>query len=263
MDCTYPGGLEEIFRRASMQHQSAINSATLRMGRFIGLLLVLAMLPASDALAQQSYVGRWDVYGGFTRIMQPSINLAEPGFNLQVGMRAKTWLTLGFDYSIATGQNVLDPGMLIPSLQKQLGAQLGQLAAVGMLPANYALAVPINTKTQSFQIGPDFPIRHFESVTFFVRPNLGAMQIVATPRPTDAITTAIVSQLAPAGKKTDWTYFYGFGGGFEYNVTHHFALRFAVDFAHDQLFNDLLREGNTVRFSVGPAFQWGKNVAGR
>ncbi len=246
-----------------MQQQSAVARAAVCFGRLAGAVLILSLLPTSVAVGQQSYVGRWDLYGGFTRIMQPSIDLAEPGFNLQAGVRAKTWLTLGFDYSVGTGRNLLDSGMLIPSLQNQLSTQLGQLTALGIIPANYKLAVPVNTRTQSFQIGPDFPIRHFESVTFFVRPNLGALQIVATPRPGDPISTAVVNQLAPAGKKTDWTYFYGFGGGFEYNVTHHFALRFQADFAHDQLFSDLLREGNTIRFSVGPAFQWGTNVAGR
>ena len=196
-------------------------------------------------------------------INQPSLNLAENGTNVQFGFRPRTWVTLGFDYNIATGRNTLEPGMLIPSLQNQLGAQLSQLAALGVVPAGYQLAVPTNARTQTFQIGPDFPFRHFESVTFFVRPNLGAMQVVATPRPADPIASAIVAQLAPVGKKTDWTYFYGFGGGLEYNVNKHFALRFQADFAHDQFFNDLLKAGNTIRFSVGPAFQFGKNVAGR
>ena len=45
--------------------------------------------------------------------MQPSINLAEPGFNLQLGMRPTTWVTLGFDYAVASGQNTLEPTMLL------------------------------------------------------------------------------------------------------------------------------------------------------
>lgn len=246
-----------------MQFESAINSTAARTGRLIGLLLAVSLLPASPAFAQQNYVGRWDAFGGFTSIMRPSINLTEPGFNLQVAMRPATWITLGFDYSIGSDHNILEPGMLTPSLQNQLSAQLGQMAAAGLVPPGYILSVPVNTRTQTFQAGPDFPFRHFESVTFFVRPNLGAMQLVATPRPLDSISAGIVSQLAPSGQKTDWTYFYGFGGGFEINMNHHFALRFQADFAHDHVFNDILNAGNTVRFSVGPAFQWGKNVAGR
>ncbi len=244
-----------------MQHQYAIQVS--RKVRLATILVLSCLLFTSYAFGQQTYVGRWDAYGGFTDILQPSINLAEPGFNGQFGYRAKTWLTLGFDYSVASGQNVLEPGMLIPSLATQLGQQLGQLQAIGMVPAGYSLAVPTNIRTQTFQMGPDIPFRHFQSVTFFVRPNLGAIQAVATPKPGDPIASAIIGQLAPTGKRTDWTYFYGFGGGFEVNVTNHFALRFQADFAHDQMFNDILKAGNTIRFSCGPAFQFGKNVAGR
>lgn len=239
-----------------------MNTLSLRWGPALGILLVLTML-ASPVLAQQSYVGRWDAYGGYTTIMQPSINLTENGFNFQAGMRATTWLTLGFDYSVGTGQNTLDTGMLLSSLQTQLGAELGQLAASGAIPPGYNLTVPVNSRTQTFQAGPDFPIRKFEKVTFFVRPNLGALQVIGTPKPGDPIATMVVSQLAPGGKLTDWTYFYGFGGGFEINANHHFALRFQADFAHDHFFSNMLNAGNTIRFSVGPAFQWGKNVAGR
>jgi hypothetical protein len=236
--------------------QKAFNQVSTRSG-----ILVSVLLLTMSAWGQQSYVGRWDAYGGYTYISQPSINLAENGFNLQTGVRLTPWLTAGFDYSVATGHNTLLPGMLLPSLQKQIGAQLGQLVAAGIAPATYQPAVPTNTKTQTFQVGPDFPIRKFESVTFFVRPNLGALQVVATPRPSDPITGALVAQLTPSGKKTDWTYFYGLGGGMEFNVNKHFALRFQADFAHDHFFNDLIQGGNTIRFSLGPAFQWGKNIA--
>ncbi len=234
-----------------------------RMVRLAAILLLSCLLFTSYAFGQQTYVGRWDAFAGYTDVMQPSLNLTEPGFNGQFGFRPATWLTLGFDYSVASGQNVLQTGMLIPSLATQLAGQLGQLEAAGLAPAGYNLAVPVNIRTQTFQAGPDIPIRHFQSVTFFVRPNLGAIQAVATPKPGDPIATAIVAQLTPTGKKTDWTYFYGFGGGFEVNVTNHFALRFQADYARDQMFNDILKAGNTIRFSCGPAFQFGKNVAGR
>jgi hypothetical protein len=245
-----------------MQYHSAIQYLAGRI-RPVGIRLAASLFLATCALGQQSYVGRWDAYGGFMRLMQPSINLAEPGFNLQAGMRLTNWVTAGFDYTVGTGQNTLKPGMLVPSLQKQLSAQLSELVAMGLVPPGYQLVVPIEAKTQSFQVGPDFPFRHFQAVTFFVRPNLGALQVVGTPRPADPIAKLVVNQLTPAGKKTDWTYFYGFGGGLEFNVTRHFAVRFQADFAHDQFFNDLLKEGNTIRFSVGPALQWGKNIAGR
>ena len=65
----------------------------------------------------------------------------------------------------------------------------------------------------------------------------------------------------PAGKKTDWTYFYGFGGGLEFNVTHHFALRCQADFAHDHFLNDLLKCGQHDPMFGGPRLSVGKNVA--
>ena len=232
-------------------------------GRMIGILLVLSLIAAVPAMAEQDYVGRWDVYGGFTPIVRPSLNLTEYGFNFQGGYRVATWLTLGFDYSEGTGSNVLESGMLAPALANQLAGQLGQMALAGLIPPSYQLTVPTNARTQTFQAGPDFPIRKFKTVTFFVRPNLGALQLVATMRPTDPIAKGVVAQLAPSGKKTDWTYFYGFGGGFEINGTAHFAIRFQADFAHDSVFDGLLKPGNTIRVSVGPAFQFGRNVAGR
>jgi len=229
----------------------------------IGIVLVSLLLFSLPAFAEQSYVGRWSGYAGYTYISQPSLNLGANGTNIQWAFRPRTWITFGFDYNVATGQNVLLPGMLLPSLQTQLGGQLQQLVAAGLVPASYRLAVPTNARTQTFQVGPDIPFRKYEKVTFFVRPNLGALQMVATPRPTDPITKMIVAGLAPSGKKTDWTYFYGFGGGFEYNVSRHFGLRVQTDFARDHAFNDLLKSANTIRFSIGPSFQFGKNVAER
>jgi hypothetical protein len=71
----------------------------------------------------------------------------------------------------------------------------------------------------------------------------------------------VVAQLAPSGRKTDWTKFYGFGGGIDLNLTRRFGLRIQADLVHDHLFNDLLKDSrNTVRLSIGPAVQFGKNV---
>ena len=53
----------------------------------------------------------------------------------------------------------------------------------------------------------------------------------------------------------------GLGGGFDILFSKHFALRTQVDVVYDHLFNDLLADGRwTVRFSVGPAFNFGKNI---
>jgi len=69
-------------------------------------------------------------------------------------------------------------------------------------------------------------------------------------------------QLAPSGQKTDNTVFYGFGGGVDYNFSKHVAVRVQADFVRDHLFNDLLQNArNTVRFSIGPALNFGPNIA--
>jgi hypothetical protein len=223
----------------------------------IALSILMLTLPA---YGQQSYVGRYDVYGGFMYLHTPAINLGEPGFHLQGGVRLTSWVSGGFDYTVGTGNTSLTSNMLVPSLQQRLGAQLGQMAAAGLIPAGYRLSVPTGTRTQSFTMGPQFSYRHFSAVTIFVRPDLGAMQVIATPHPADPIATGIISQLTPSGKKTDWTYYYGFGGGFEVNVAKHFAIRVQADFVHDNMMNDLLPGHNSVRFSIGPGFQWGRNM---
>ena len=223
---------------------------------------LLASCPfAMQAIGQQQYVGKYDVYLGYMYLDSSLINLSEGGYHLQVGTNPRRWLALGFDFSRATGNTMLRPDMLLPSLQQKLGAQLGQLAAAGMLPSGYALAVRTDSVTQTFAAGPQIMFRHWAAVTPFIRPSLGAMHETATPRPGDPIAAAIVKQLAPSGKKQDWVGFYGVGGGFDINPSKHFGFRIQADFVYDYLYNDLLRSGrNTVRFSVGPRIMFGPNV---
>ena len=225
-------------------------------------LPALVFLFISQALGQQSYVGRYDVYTGFLYLDSPHINLAERGFHLQAGIRPKTWYSLGFDYSIATGHTAITPDLLPSALQQQLGATLAQLAAVGRLPPGYVLTVPIDSVTQNFAAGPQFAYRKWQPVTFYLRPSFGTIHEVATPHSTDPIANLVIASLAPSGKKQDWTPFYGFGGGADINFSKHTGIRISIDLVHDHLFNDLLKDGrNTVRLSIGPAIQFGRNVA--
>ncbi len=246
-----------------MRNQTAIGRNARRMvctTRF--LLATSVLLIASQAFAQQTYVGRYDVYAGYMYLDSPHIKLAENGFHTQVGARVTNWLSLGFDFCYGKGNTTLTPNLLPTSLQQQLGAQLAQLVALGVIPPTYSLTVPLDSTTETYSLGPQVSYRRFKVVTLFIRPDLGAMHETAIPHPGDPIATAIVNQLAPSGKKTDWVAFYGFGGGVDVNVTKHFGLRIQADLVHDHLFNDLLKDGrNTVRFSIGPAVQWGKNVA--
>ncbi len=226
-------------------------------------LFALSLL-APALFSQQSYVTRYDLFTGYTFLDSPHVNLFENGFHTQIGVRPKTWYSIGFDYSISQGDLTITPDLLPTALQQSLGAQLAALAAAGKLPPGYSLMVPATSRTQTFALGPQLSYRHFSKVTLFVRPSLGAIHESATPHPGDPIATAIVAQLAPTGKKTDWTGFYGFGYGFDVILSKHVSVRTQGDLVWDHLFNDLLRDGRwTTRFSVGPAFNFGKNIAAK
>lgn len=230
----------------------------------ICLVLVLTLiLTATQAFGQQKYVGLVDAFAGFTYLNSPHIKLAEPGYHLQGGVRVTTWLSLGVDFSRTKGDLTVLPSYLLTTLQQSLGAQLALLAQAGRLPAGYSLTVPAQSTTETIAAGPQIAYRRFEAVTLFIRPSCGFIHEVAVPHvpSADLIAQGIVAQLAPSGKKTDWTKFYGFGGGADFNITKHFAIRVQADLVRDHLFNDLLKDSrNTVRFSIGPAVQFGRNV---
>jgi len=212
---------------------------------------------------QQEYVGKYDVYGGFMYLSSPLIKLGETGFHTQIGTNPTRWYAVGFDFSTGTGDTILVPSMVKQSVSQQISAQLAPLIQAGALPPNYQLQLPLHSSSQTYAMGPQLTFRHFRSVTLFVRPDLGAIHETATPHPTDLIGKALVAQLAPSGVKEDWTYFYGFAGGADFNITRQFGLRVQVDFVRDHLFDDLLDWRNSVRFSIGPSFHFGPNVPAR
>jgi opacity protein-like surface antigen len=211
------------------------------------------------AFAQQDYVGRYDVFGGFSYLASPKLNLEQRGFNTQIGYNVKRWLALGFDYSIQGGNGTLVPRELKPSLQ-------------ALLPPIPGLYVPFNATTQTFTAGPQLACRHFKKATFFIHPSIGAIHehINLEPQkaapPYNLYGAGVVAGLVGTGvlqttSPSDHTYFYGLGGGAEYNATKHVHIRADVEFVHVFLFSDLLKDSrNSVRLSVGPTFNFGKNV---
>ena len=226
----------------------------------VTVLGILSLLPLPLS-GQQSYVTRFDLYTGYAFLDSTKIGLFENGFHTQFGYRVKPWVSMGFDYSVTAGDMTLTPGLLPFALQQELGAQLGAMAAAGLVPAGYALRVPAHAVTNSFAIGPQLAYRHFAHATFFIRPSIGAIREGATPLPTDPIATAIADQLVPTGYKRDWQGFYGVGAGFDILFTKHLGVRTQADYVYDHLFNDLLRDGRwTMRFSFGPCFNFGRNI---
>jgi hypothetical protein len=232
--------------------------------RFIPALIfftVALQIGSPAAHAQQNYVSRYDLFAGYTFLDSPHVKLFENGLHFQVGVRPKTWYSLGFDYSVSGGDLTLTPNLLTPAWQQQLGGLLQQLAQAGQLPAGYTVAIPSDSLTQTLAAGPQLSYRHFKKVTLFIRPSIGAIHEVATPQPGDPIAKLIVSALAPSGKRTDWTPFYGFGGGADFLFSKHIGVRVQADLVYDHLFNDILQDGRlTTRVSIGPCFNFGKNI---
>ena len=224
-------------------------------------LVAILTMCAAPAVSQQTYVTRYDFSAGYTFLDSPHLGLFENGFNLQAAVHPSTWYAVGFDYTNTRGDTTLNASLLPVTLQQELSALLAQLAAEGLVPPGFVLAVPTHSFTQTFAMGPLLTFRHFQHITLFVRPSLGAVRETATPNPQDPITAAVVQFLVPAGKKTDWTGFYGFGGGADFILSRHFGIRLQSDVVYDHLFNDILKDGRwTFRFSVGPAFFFGPNI---
>ncbi|HUE23775.1 MAG TPA: hypothetical protein VMQ86_18950 [Bryobacteraceae bacterium] len=229
------------------------------------LLLVapclIAQQPPPEDQPAQAYVGRFLIYTGFMFLDSPKIDLFEPGIHIQAGMRWSRHISLGFDYSRGTGPTTIGLNQATTALQNRFGPLITELEAAGVLPSNYVAALPFSSVTQTFTAGPEFPYRHFKRFTPYIRPSCGIINEVATAHPVDHVTQLVVNAIAPSGKEEEWTAFYGFGGGVGFNITKHFGLVVQADLVHDHLFPDLLKDGrNTIRFSIGPGFQFGSNV---
>lgn len=220
------------------------------------------------AFAQQEYVGHYDVYAGYSYLDSPKLDLQQRGLNVQIGYNARRWLALGFDYSIQFGRASIVPSDLKP----QYAAAANELvAAYGPefgLPSNYVLWIPFDATTQTFTAGPQLNYRHFKKFTLFVHPSIGAIHenIAASDHGDPFIKEVILPAFQQSGvlktlRPNDTTYFYGFGGGADYNLTKHVHIRADFEFVHTYLFSNLLADSrNSSRLSIGPTFNFGSNV---
>ncbi len=226
------------------------------------VILLFIVLTSLTAFSQQTYVNRFDVYAGYGYFSTPSLNLSQNGFNTEFGYNWKTWLALGFDFSVFTGDNVITPRMLNSGLQQTLATEIAGLQALGQLPPGYQLRMPTSSNTYTYSAGPQINIRHFKPVTFFVRPALGSLHEVASLHPQDPFATQVAIVLAgPGMQKTDTVTFYGVGGGMDFNLSTHFGIRTAADYVHYNMFSNVLGSSqNSVRFSIGPTFRFGGNI---
>jgi opacity protein-like surface antigen len=235
------------------------------------ILAIALILAAVPALGQQTYVTRFNAYGGYMFFNSPAIGLKEHGANFQFGVRANRWLTLGVDYSRAEGDMGLDSTVLTPELQQKLAALMPALPLYGIpVPAGYVLRVPTHSVSQTIAVGPELVYRRFKAVTIFARPNGGFIFEGASPRPADAISQFVVARFKAMGlvplmsPKRDHVFFWGWGAGIDFNLSKRVSLRVQTDMVRDHLFDDLLANPrNTFRVAVGPAFNFGPNIIKR
>lgn len=222
-------------------------------GGILPLLLAFAyLLAVTRCSAQHEYIGRYDVFAGFSDINAPFVNnLNQIGAGIQVGVVHNRWLASGFDFSTQSGNTALTANLLPANLQQEIAAEL----------PGYTLSVSTDITIQTYSAGTQLTLRHFRSAAFFIHPVLSAFHIDATPKPGDAYATAIIKQLVPSGKKTDTAGGYGIGGGTDLRVTKHLSARMQLDAAWCHPVNDILANGGWIyRFSVGPSFHFGHNI---
>jgi opacity protein-like surface antigen len=202
-----------------------------------------ACLPAG---AQQEYVPRYDLFTGYSHLTSPSVSLQQNGFNGSFGGNLLRWLAVGADFSVFQGNGSIELAKtnVAPLLAPHLG---------GRNPS-----IPFSATTDTFAAGPQFEFRKYKWFTLFARPGLGALHESASLQipPALAPLAPLVPGLAP--NLTNTVVFYGVGGGLDYNLSRHVAVRFSADFVHTHLFANLLEPRNAVRISVGPTWRWGE-----
>jgi len=214
-------------------------------------------------MAQDYSINRYTLYTGFDYMASPSRNLTERGFDTDFGITVKPWLGLGgdfgaFGHSIISGAGTINGSetSYAPTLIKAGGCQPGS-----PIPCPNTIHVPFASTTYIWAVGPQFYLRKWKRVTFLVRPGFGGIHEVADltfPQGLGMLFQAL-SIPAPNTHQTDTTWFIGLGGGFDINVSRHVAIRLTGDWVDTHLFSSLLTDRqNYARFTVGPAWRWGR-----
>ena len=218
------------------------------------LLCLVILVVCWPARAQQSDVNRYALFTGFDYMVSPARNLTERGFDLDYGVIVRPWLGLGGDFG-ALGSDIFSGAGTIGGTE----TVYAPVVSGAGIPAA-TIHVPFKSTTYTFAVGPQFYLRKWEKVTFFTRPGFGGIHESAdiTFPPLLGSLFTVLRVPLPKAKQTDTQLFYGWGGGFDLNVTRPVGVRFAADWVNTHLFSNLLvNRQNYVRLSVGPTFRWG------
>jgi hypothetical protein len=225
------------------------------MRLFSFCILTLLLLSTITCFSQQEVVPQYSIITGYSYLHTPSVNLAQRGFNGDMAMNVRPWLSLGFDFSTFTGGSTLLPSYLNSATR----TKLARLLPPGFPPS--AIAVPYSSSTFTYQLGPQFNYRRFSKVTLFVRPALGLLHAKIQTNPSPIAAPLVGALLHGKLSSADNAVFYGFGGGATWEITPHFGLRVTADYARFDFFPDVLNgTRNTVRLTVATKFSFGKNI---
>jgi hypothetical protein len=228
------------------------------MRRFLSFLLPFLLLATFTCFSQQTDITQFSVIGGYSYLATPSLNLAQRGFNGDIAANVRPWLSVGFDFSRFTGFSSLLPSYLNAGTE----VKLIHLLPPGVPPS--VVAVPYNSSTDTYQVGPQFNYRRLKHATFFVRPALGLLHAKVDTTPNPVFSPLVGALLGGKLSTTDNTVFYGFGGGTTWEINPHFGLRVAADMARFNYFPNLLNGSrNAVRLTLSPKFGLGKNILRR
>ena len=224
---------------------------------FVCVLALFLLATAPTCFSQQTNIPQFSTFEAFSYLSTPSLNLVQRGFDGDFGYNWKSWLTLGFDFSVQNGHTTLLPNHLNVATQAKLAPYLPLFQQLGI-----PLAIPYNSTTYTYEGGPQFNYRHFKKVTLFARPALGAFHSTFNAKPNNPYIQQIVYGLLNGKTSTsDTVVFYGFGGGITWEITPNFGLRVASDLVHYDFFSNYLNGGrNSVRVVVGTKFSFGKNI---
>jgi hypothetical protein len=222
------------------------------------LLLALALALCVPAFGQQKDINRYALFTGFDYLISPARNLTARGLEGDFGVIVKPWLGLGGDFAVV-GDKLMSGAGTINGTETIFAPILN--AAGPPVPMANQVNVPFRSTTYIFAAGPQFYLRKWDKVTFFVRPGFGGIHERADLTLPTGIgpLLQLLGQTVPNSKQTDTTWFIGVGGGFDLNVSRPVAIRFAADFVNTHLFSNLLTQRqNYSRLSVGPVFRWGQ-----
>ncbi len=220
------------------------------------LLFALIILFCLPVLAQQTDINRYALFTGFDYMISPARNLTERGVEADVGIIVKPWLGLGADFG-ALGDDIFSGAGTISGGETIFAPAIAN-SGLGIQPNQVKVA--FKSMTYTFAAGPQFYLRKFKKVTFFVRPGLGMIHEKAginfPPQAVGLLT--MLGAKVPAVSQTDTTVFFGLGGGVDINLSRPVGIRIAADWVNTHLFDNLLTQRqNYVRFSFGPTFRWG------